>query len=485
MSSGASLKIEWFKKNPVTGAEEKVSQDKRIDAVKLNKKLSLKIKEAALEDAGTYVLHVGDVVAEAKLTVNEIPVTFKKQLEDQRAREGQSATFECTVNRTDKPVTWLINGQPISKEEIRSGKYTPKQEKNRLTLTINNLDLDKDNNCEVTCQVGEKARSSAKLRVDEDDIKFVERLVDLGVRENEPAQFVCRLSKLEYKNRPGQSSVSIKWFVNGKEIDTARLAEPESRYTIEQVSTTLKLNISAVHAEDAGEVKCMVNETIYTAAQLSVEEEPVVFVKKLVDVTCDEVPGKVSFTCELNKPFVKAKWYRNGKEISPDDSKYDFGRDGCRHFLNIKDVTGKDEGEYSIVLQEKSEKKCMAVLAVKAPPKLFLNAKYKDTVTIKNGKPLVLEVDYAAYPDPKASWMLNDEPLKSSTRIKMESVHNRLSTIVVNKTQRNDSGKYHLTLENDYGREKCTITVNVLDRPAPPKNPKVSDVSGKFFIYFY
>lgn len=477
MSNGTALKIEWFKKNPTTGAEEKVIEDKRMDAVKINKKLALRIKDATLEDAGTYVIHIGDVTAEAKLTVKEIPVTFKKPLEDQRGKEGQNVTFECTVNRTDKPVTWLINGQPISKEDIRSGKYTPKQEKNRLTLTINHLDLEKDNNCEVTCQVGEKSRSSAKLRVDEDDIKFIERLVDLGVRENDPAQFVCRLSKLEYKSRPGQGSLNIKWFVNGKEIDAVRQAD---RYTIEHIDTTLKLNINSVHAEDSGEVKCMVNDTIYTAAQLSVEEEPVVFVKKLTDQVCEEVPGKVSFTCELNKPFVKAKWFRNGKELSEDDSKYDFGRDGCRHFLNIKDVTGKDEGEYSIVLQEKSEKKCMATLTVKAGPKLFLNAKYKDTLTIKNGKPLVLEVDYAAYPDPKASWMLNDEPLKEAgPRVKMESVHNRLSTLVINKTQRNDSGKYHLTLENEYGREKCTITVNVLDRPAPPKNPKVSDVSGK------
>lgn len=438
----------------------------------------LKIRDATLEDAGTYILSIGGVKAEAKLSVIEIPITFKKPLEDQRAKEGQSATFECTVNRADKPVKWFINGVQISKEDIKSGKYSIKQEKNRLQLNINNLDLEKDNNCEVTCQVGEKSKTSAKLRIDEDDIKFVERLVDLGVRENEPAQFVCKLSKLEYKNKPGQK-LNIKWFVNGKEIDESKLGEENSRYSIEQISTTLKLNISAVHPEDAGEVKCQVNDTIYTAAQLSVEEEPVVFVKKLTDVTCNEVPGKVTFSCELNKPFVKAKWYRNGKEISPDDPKYDFGRDHCKHFLNIKDVNGKDEGEYSIVLQDKSEKKCTGILTVKAPPKLFLNAKYKDTITVKSGKPVIIEVDYAAYPEPKIHWMVNDEPLKESTRVKMENVRNVLSTLVVNKTQRSDSGKYYLTLENDYGREKCTINVNVLDKPSPPKNPKVSDVSGK------
>lgn len=332
----------------------------------------------------------------------------------------------------------------------------------------------KDNNAEIVCQVGDKAKSVAKLRVDEDDIKFIERLVDSGVKENEPAQFVCKLSKLKYVTRPNQD-LEIKWFINGKEIDTK---SENSRFSVEQIDTVLKLNIKSVQAEDAGEIKCQVNGTIITSCNMAVEEEPVVFVKKLTDLVCEEIPGKVSFQCELNKSFVNAKWYRNGKEISNDDPKYDFGREGPKHFLNIRDVDGKDEAEYTIVLQGKVEKKCMATLSVKAPPKLFLNAKYNDTITIKRGQQLQIDVSFSGHPEPKLSWMLNDELLKESARTKIEVVKNNLALLTVNKTTRSDSGKYYLTLENDYGREKCAIKVNVLDRPAPPKNPQVTEISG-------
>lgn len=473
-SSGQQLNVEWFKKND-SGSEVKLDEKDKFHMVKIGKKLILKVKDANLDDSGIYVLSVGGEKVQARLTVNEIPITFKKPLEDQRAKEDQSAVFECTVNRSDKPVKWFVNGKPIS----NSDKYAITQDKNRLQLTIKNLTLD-DDNCEVTCQVGDKAKTNARLKVEEDEIKFIEKLADLGVRENDAAQFTCKLSKLQYKNRPNQT-INIKWFVNGKEVVDDKA--PEARYKIENISTTLKLTIPAVHAEDAGEIKCLVNDTIYTAANLSVEEEPVVFVKKLNDVTTNELNGKVTFACELNKPFVKAKWYKSGKEISSDDPKYDFGREGCKHFLHIKNLNAKDVGDYTIVLQEKSEKKSTGTLTIQAGPKIFLNAKYNDTITLKKGKPLLIEIDFSAYPEPKTSWMVNDEPLKESTRTKIETVRNNLTTLLVNKTERSDSGKYHMTLENDYGREKCTINVNVLDRPSPPRNPQVVSVSGtlKFF----
>lgn len=472
--TGESLPVVWYKKSDKS-EDEKLYQAGRIEIVKLNKRLVLKINTSVVEDAGVYVISVGSAKAEAKLTVKEIPVVFKKPLEDQRAKEASNCTFECTVNRADKPVKWFINGELITKEDVKSGKYSISQEKNRLQLTINNLDLAKDNNCEITCQVGDKTKSHAKLRVDEEDIKFVERLADSGVKENDPAQFICKLSKLNYVTRPNQE-LDIKWFVKGKQVD---LKSDNTRFSVEQLDTVLKLNISSVHAEDAGEIKCQVNGDIITTCSLAVEEEPVVFVKKLSDLTCEEIPGKVCFECQLNKSFVNAKWFRNGKEISSEDIKYDFGREGPKHFFHIKDVDGTDKGEYTIVLQGEVEKKCMATLTVKAAPKMFLSTKYKDTITIKRGQPLQIDVGFTAYPEPKFNWLVNDEPLKESSRTKIEIVKSNLITLVMNKTQRSDSGKYHLTLENDYGRESCNIKVNVLDKPAPPKHPKVSDISAE------
>jgi hypothetical protein len=472
--SGEPLPIAWYRKL-ADGTEEKIYKTSHFEPTRINKKVILKVNSAVLEDAGTYIVTVGSARAEATLTVNELPITFKNPLEDRHGKEGLSVTFECTINRPDKTPKWYFNDQLITKEDIKSGKYSVSQEKNKLQLTINSLDLLKDNDGKVTCQVGERAKSSARLTVDEEDIKFVERLVDTGVKENEPATFTCKLNKTRYQTRPNQQ-LNVKWFIKNKEINPL---EENSIYTIEQIDCVLKLSIKSVPGEIAGEVKCQVNGDLYTSANLSVEEEPVVFVRKLTDLTLTEIPEKAKFECELNKSFVNAKWYRNGKELAPDDSKYDFGREGPRHFLYVKDAAGKDEGEYTIVLQVPNEKKCSANLYVKAPPKFSLQAKYKDTITIKRGQPLLLEVAYSGHPEPKLAWTANDEPLRNDSRTKIETVRNAFVSVLMSKTQRSDSGKYQLSLENEYGKEKCVIKVNVLDKPGPPRNPKVAENKGK------
>ena len=454
-----------------------LSRGGRIDISVKNKKLILKIDDCTVDDDGIYVVKIGDIQTEAKLTVNEMPIVFKRPLEDQRAKEGQSCVFECTLNRlTDKPVNWYVNGKMITKDEIKSGKYIVTQEKTRLQLKINNLDLAKDNGCEISCQIGDKAKSNkAKLSVEEEDINFIERLVDTGAKENDSPQFVCKLSKLKYITRSNQE-LTIKWFLKGKEID---FKAENSRFSFQQIDTVLKLNINAVHAEDAGEIKCQVNGDIYTVANLAVEEEPVVFVKKLEDVTCNALPGKACFECELNKSFVNVKWYKNGKEIGLDDSKYDIIREGTKHYLHVKDVDGgKDEGEYSIVLQGPHEKKCMAKLTVHAAPKLFLSAKFNDKITIKRGDPIDIEVAFAAHPEPKLTWAMDDgnREFVKDPRVKADCVRNKLASLLVKKTTRSDTGKYTLTLENEWGRETCSVKVTVLDRPSLPLKPVVTDV---------
>jgi hypothetical protein len=470
----------WYRKL-ADGTEEKIYKSSRFEAARINKKVMLKINTAALEDAGTYIVTAGSLRAEATLTVNELPTSFKMPLEDRHGKEGLSVTFECAINRPDKTPKWFFNDQLITKEEIKSGKNSVNQEKNKLQLTINNLDLVKDNDGKVTCQVGERAKSSARLTVDEEHIKFVERLVDTGVKENEPATFVCKLNKTRYQTRPNQQ-LNVKWFIKNKEISPL---EENSIYTVEQVDCVLKLSIKSVPGEIAGDVKCQVNNgDLYTSAHLSVEEEPVVFVRKLGDLTSTEIPDKVKFECELNKSCVNAKWFRNGKAIAPDDPKYDFGREGPRHFLYVKDAAGKDEGEYTIVLQVPNEKKCSANLYVKAPPKFSLQAKYKDLITIKRGQPLLLEVTYSGHPEPRLSWTANDEPLRNDSRTKIETVRNAFVSVLMSKTQRSDSGKYQLNLENEYGKEKCVIKVNVLDKPGPPRNPKVAENKGLLSLQF-
>ena len=46
--------------------------------------------------------------------ISELPLDFKKPLKDFRCTENETVTSEAELNKPDVPVTWLMNGQPIS-----------------------------------------------------------------------------------------------------------------------------------------------------------------------------------------------------------------------------------------------------------------------------------------------------------------------------------------------------------------------------------
>lgn len=76
------------------------------------------------------------------------------------------------------------------------------------------------------------------------------------------------------------------------------------------------------------------------------------FLRKLSDVEVKEIPSTVTFECELSKPDMVAKWFRDGKPLGESD-KYQMVVDGTVHKLVITDVDGEDEGDYSIVARGK------------------------------------------------------------------------------------------------------------------------------------
>ena len=429
-----------------------------------------------LADAGFYTVKVDNVKSTCKLSICETPVSFKRHLSDVQQKEGQSCTFECTINRPDKEAKWFINDRLITDQDIKSGNFTIKKDKNKHELVINNLKLSDDGST-IRCEFG-RVRSEANLEVQEEDIKFLDRLVDVGVKEKDEAQFMCRISKLKLKET--LAPINFKWFLKNKEINDEFLANNDARFRIEQHDTTFKLIMKSVKPEDHGDVKFQVRNDLYSIASLVVEEEPIIFVKKLEDQTCTEIPGTVKYECELNKVNVNVNWFKNGKPISTDYSdKYECVIEGTKYFLIIKKVDGNDAGDYTISIPGKVEKKCHAALSVKSAPKILRETVKTANITIKRGQPLLMEVKYSANPEPKIAWFFNDDVIPESVKIKRETVRNNLTTFLMGKTQRADSGSYTLSVENEFGKDSYVFKVTVLDKPGPPRDLKEFDITCK------
>jgi hypothetical protein len=472
MKTNESLPIVWSKDEA-----EIITDKKKYEALNLNKKLILKIKDSKIEDSGTYRVNIGSKKSEATLTVKEIPVVIKKHLQDQKVKEGEIATFDCILNRSDRQPIWYINNIKLSEQDFKSNKYAFKHDKNRLQFEINNVELLKDNGCEVLVIIGDKAESRAKLQVIEDDIFFIEKLHDINTKEKDSCEFLCKLNKTKYLTR-NNDELKVKWFIDNKEIK-----ETDKKYHFEQFDTTLRLVIKSASLQDSSQIKCQISNSVYSIAQLTVEEETVFFVKNIEDINLNHYPKKIEFSCELNKENVKLNWFK-GQERLNQNSKYSIESNGKQHMLSIIDIDIFDEGDYKACLANKVDIYSKANLTITSAPKIFLDAKYNEILNIKRSSPLIIDFKFSANPQPKVTWKFNNDTFKETFRTNLQVYTNKNIMLTVNKTQRVDSGIYSIFLENEYGKEECNITVNVYDRPSAPLSPNVFDISGKFLYKF-
>ena len=111
-----------------------------------------------------------------------------------------------------------------------------------------------------------------------------------------------------------------------------------------KVSSILRLSIETNLNE-----KYVRSETIsIEISSFSLVDAPLDFVRKLADVEVGELPGVAVLECELNKPDIPVKWFRDNKPLAP-GKKYKMMDEGTVHKLEITDVDGEDEGNYYVV----------------------------------------------------------------------------------------------------------------------------------------
>ncbi|KRF85408.1 twitchin isoform X27 [Drosophila virilis] len=103
--------------------------------------------------------------------------------------------------------------------------------------------------------------------------------------------------------------------------------------------------------------------------------------------------------------------------------------------------------------------------------KPFLVGDGLKNITVKKGQTIRYDIKYDGEPEPVASWIKSNEPLKfDNQRICLEQLE-RNSSITIKKSVRNDTGKYKLVLTNSSGTIESEAQVVVLDRPLAPGGP--------------
>ena len=98
---------------------------------------------------------------------------------------------------------------------------------------------------------------------------------------------------------------------------------------------------------------------------------------------------------------------------------------------------------------------------VEARPEIRTSDRFLQPVILKAGSSATVEVPFNGSPQPKIIWWFDGQPLRDSRRVHVENDHD-LTTLVLTRVDRNDTGNYKLKLDNEFGSAQLTVKVIVI-----------------------
>ncbi|GIY64293.1 twitchin [Caerostris darwini] len=199
------------------------------------------------------------------------------------------------------------------------------------------------------------------------------------------------------------------------------------------------------------------------------------FVKKLFNKSV-ALNKHVIMDCEaVGKPSPTARWFKNGREIhSAGRILLTEGRDG-EFKLTITDVWDTDEGEYACVVSNSlGSDKCFARMIIAVAPRIERCPTEVFFPEKDNGKVKI----YFSGTSPFDVLLFKEGfEIKEDAHIKY-TVFDEYVIIYWKEVEKNDMGKYKLTVRNASGSAEADFSLFVTGLPGPPIGPlDVSDIT--------
>ncbi|XP_020610394.1 Down syndrome cell adhesion molecule-like isoform X2 [Orbicella faveolata] len=196
------------------------------------------------------------------VTDQEEQPTITVQPQAHEKTEGDTVTLSCKADGNPVPtISWTVNGSPISVRDNSRISFS----ENKQQLTVRNVERTDSGvyRCVASNKFGNATSDAASL-----DIQFApeisKRPKDTRAVEGQDVVFHCLVE--------GNPKPSVGWTKNEEELNLA--ANPRLSSAI--IDDTHNLTITDVHLPDAGQYRCLANnsvgQTTSSAATLIVEE---------------------------------------------------------------------------------------------------------------------------------------------------------------------------------------------------------------------
>jgi len=298
------------------------------------------------------------------------PPVFKASLNDCTVVDGEPLSLKCTVDGDPDPkVEWHKDGTLLTSSDIIDLKYR----NGVATLEINEVfpedggayvckAINSLGSAQTTCKLtikpmgegGKKSGSSGSKSGDKPP-RISEHVESKVVEDGSQVYLQCKIT--------GAKKFDVVWLHNDKEI------KPSKDFQYETVGDVYKLSISEIFPEDSG---------TYTCEAFNDAGEAFSTCTLFVKVANEEAKGptfktfprsiticegqKAEFSLEMDKPPLKVTWFKDGKPVDENDSKYKFTLDGKKKFsLEMVNSVLNDIGMYSVKVTSKKGESTAAV----------------------------------------------------------------------------------------------------------------------------
>ncbi|XP_069548296.1 obscurin isoform X24 [Brachyistius frenatus] len=312
--SKPGVPVEWKKGTQVlkTGEKYQMKQKASVNELLINKVVP--------EDSGDYSCVCGDQKTTASLKIKAQPATFKQNLDNQEAEEGNSVTLSCELSKPGVPVEWKKGTQVLKTGE----KYQMKKKASVNELLINKV-VPEDSG-DYSCVCGDQ-KTTASLKIKAQPVTFKQKIESQEAEEGNSVTLSCELSK------PG---VPVEWKKGTQVLKSGE------KYQMKQKASVNELLINKVVPEDSGDYSCVCGDQ-KTTASLKIKAKPINIVQGLENAETFD-GGETLFECALSRPESKdCCWLLDGKPVkeSPNVEIVSF-ESGRRHLLLLKELRVKD-----------------------------------------------------------------------------------------------------------------------------------------------
>ncbi|XP_005736946.1 obscurin-like protein 1 isoform X13 [Pundamilia nyererei] len=375
------------------------------------------INPLQLSDSGEYVCDVKTDEMYFSLLVKEMKVKFIRQLENIKALKGTRLTLQCEINKPKGDVQWLKNGNEIS----HSRQHTIRAQGRERSFTIHQL-MEEDSG-EYVCESTDDKTSATVTVETPRTIEFIAELRNVIICEGEDAVFKCVVSPEDTK---------LVWRLNGKQVAL------NERTVVSSNGLCHMLCINNCMVSDSSRVTADA-EGLISEAELQVQEQQVLFSKKMTPVVAEEY-SEATLEVEVSVDSGEVRWMRQGVLIHP-GAKYTLKHKGRKHSLTLHKVSMSDRGTYSC---ETLHDRTQAQLTVE-PRKITIKRGLTDIKTTER-ETASFEVE-VSHPNVPGTWMRNGLKLKPTNHFRM-SAKGQVHSLTISNLSVEDTGTFVFCIEN-------------------------------------